>query len=74
MVMGSSMFMTDAGIDAELANEATTAIGAFLGQPGTLRIQIKPKTPFGAMSAMMGMPTKESLGFSATFTPATPQS
>lgn len=72
MVLGSSVFMTDAGIDAELANEATTAIGAFLGQPGTLRIQIKPKSPIGAMSLMLSPPTKESLGFSATFTPLNP--
>lgn len=72
MVKGSSVFMTDAGIDAELANEATTAIGAFLGQPGTLRIQIKPKSPVGAMSLVLSPPTKESLGFSATFTPLAP--
>lgn len=72
MVLGSSVFMTDAGIDAELANEATTAIGAFLGQPGTLRIQLKPKSPIGAMSLMLSPPTKESLGFSATFTPLAP--
>ncbi|MBK8840186.1 MAG: hypothetical protein IPO30_16190 [Hyphomonadaceae bacterium] len=71
MVMGSSVFLTDAGIDAALASEATTAIGAFLGEPGTLRIQIKPKTPVGAMTFMLSPPTKQSLGFSATFTPAT---
>ncbi|MDP3493608.1 MAG: hypothetical protein Q8R82_10870 [Hyphomonadaceae bacterium] len=72
MVLGSGVFMTDAGIDAELANEATTAIGAFLREPGTLRIQIKPKSPVGAMTFMMSPPTKESLGFSATFTPLAP--
>jgi hypothetical protein len=36
--------------------------------PGTLHIQLKPKNPIGAMTFMMS-PTKESLGFSATFTP-----
>ncbi|HOZ27632.1 MAG TPA: hypothetical protein PLH23_03810 [Hyphomonadaceae bacterium] len=71
MVLGSGVFMTDAGIDADLANEATAAIGAFLREPGTLRIQMKPKFPVGAMSLMMS-PTKESLGFSATFTPLAP--
>ncbi len=74
IITGSKVFMTDAGVEEALASEVTTAVAGFLSQPGTLRIQIKPKTPFGAMSAMMGMPTKESLGFSATFTPATPQS
>lgn len=74
MITGSKVFMTDAGIEDALAAEVTTAVAGFLSQPGTLRIQMKPKTPFGAMSMMMGMPTKESLGFSATFTPAAPQS
>ena len=74
IITGSKVFMTDAGVEEALAAEVTTAVAGFLSQPGTLRIQIKPKTPFGAMSAMMGMPTKESLGFSATFTPLVPQS
>lgn len=72
MITGAKVFMTDAGVEEALAAEVTSAVAGFLSQPGTLRIQIKPKTPFGAMSAMMGMPTKESLGFSATFTPAAP--
>jgi hypothetical protein len=74
IITGSKVFMTDAGVEEALAAEVTTAVAGFLSEPGTLRIQIKPKTPFGAMSAMMGMPTKESLGFSATFTPLVPQS
>lgn len=69
MINGSAVFLTDAGVDPALANEATTAIAGFLGGPGTLRIQLKPKAPIGLMTAMMS-PTKESLGFSATFTPA----
>jgi hypothetical protein len=40
--------------------------------PGTLRIQLKPKTPLGVMTAMAAPLTKESLGFSATFTPLPP--
>lgn len=73
MVQGSSVFMTDAGLDEALANEATAAIAGFLREPGTLHIQIKPKAPVGAMTFMMSPPTKESLGFSATFTPAVPK-
>jgi hypothetical protein len=69
MVSGASVFMTDAGIDPAIANEATAAIAGFLGGPGTLRIQIKPKTPFGVMTAMLAPITKESLGFTASFTP-----
>jgi hypothetical protein len=72
MINGSAVFLTDAGIDPALANEATAAISGFLGGPGTLRIQLKPKMPIGMMTAMMS-PTKESLGFSATFTPAAAQ-
>ena len=71
MINGSAVFLTDAGIDKALADEATAAVAGFLGGPGTLRIQLKPKAPIGLMTAMMS-PTKESLGFSATFTPAPP--
>ena len=52
----------------QVFSEATAAIAAFLSGPGTLRIQLKPAKPIGAMNLMMS-PTKESLGFSATFTP-----
>jgi hypothetical protein len=72
MVSGSTVFLTDAGVDPAIAGEATAAIAGFLAGPGTLHIQIKPKTPFGMMTAMMSPVTKESLGFSATFTPAAP--
>lgn len=70
MVQGASVFMTDAGVDPAISSELTTAAAGFLSGPGTLRLQIKPKQPFGMMSAMMSPITKESLGFSATFTPA----
>lgn len=69
MVSGSAELMTGVGVDASIANEATAAIAGFLSGPGTLRIQLKPAKPIGAMNLMMS-PTKESLGFSATFTPA----
>ena len=72
MVLGSSVFLSDAGIDPLIAAEATTAISGFLREPGTLRIQLKPKAPVGAMTFMLSPPTKESLGFSATFTPSAP--
>jgi len=70
LVQGSAVFLSDAGVDPVLASEATEAIAGFLGGPGTLRIQMKPKTPVGMMSAMMTPLTKENLGFSATFAPA----
>jgi len=70
LVQGSAVFLNDAGVDPALASEATAAIAGFLGGPGTLRIQIKPKTPVGMVSAMMTPLTKENLGFAATFTPA----
>jgi len=70
MVQGASVFMSDAGVDPAISSELTAAAAGFLSGPGTLRLQIKPKQPFGMMSAMMSPITKESLGFSATFTPA----
>ena len=72
MVQAASGFMTEAGVDAAIAEELTTATAGFLAGPGTIRLQLKPKQPFGMMSAMMQPITKESLGFSATFVPAAP--
>lgn len=73
MVQAASGFMTEAGVDQAIANELTAATAGFLAGPGTIRLQLKPKQPFGMMSAMMSPITKESLGFSATFTPAAPE-
>lgn len=73
MVQAASGFMTEAGVDQAIADELTAATAGFLAGPGTLRLQLKPKQPFGMMSAMMSPITKESLGFSATFTPAAPE-
>jgi hypothetical protein len=73
MLAASSVFLSDAGVDAAIASELSAAASGFMSGPGTLRIQLKPKTPLGVMSAMMPSAlTKESLGFSATFTPAAP--
>jgi hypothetical protein len=72
MVAASSVFMSDAGVDPVIAQEMTSAASAFLAGPGTLRIQLKPKTPLGVMSAFAMPMTKDSLGFSATFTPVAP--
>jgi len=72
MIAASSVFLTDAGVDAAIASELTGAASAFMAGPGTLRIQLKPKTPLGVMSAMATPLTKDNLGFTATFSPAAP--
>lgn len=72
MITASSVFMSDAGVDAAIAQELATAAAGFMSGPGVLRIQLRPKTPFGLLSAFSGPVTRDSLGFSATFTPAAP--
>ena len=72
MVTASSAFLADAGVDPAISSELTTAVSGFLAGPGTFHIVLKPKAPLGVMSAMMTPMTKENLGFSATFTAATP--
>lgn len=72
MITASSVFMSDAGVDAAIAQELATAASGFMSGPGTLRIQLKPKTPFGMVTAFSSPITKESLGFTATFTPTPP--
>ena len=72
MVTASSAFLADAGVDPAISTELTTAVSGFLAGPGTFHIVLKPKAPLGVMSAMMTPMTKENLGFSATFTAATP--
>lgn len=69
MLTGSAVFMKDAGVDAAIADELSAALAGFMSGPGTLHIQLKPKQPLGVMSAMLMPITKDSLGFSATFTP-----
>lgn len=72
MIAASSVFLTDAGVDAAIASELAGAASAFMAGPGTLRIKLRPKTPLGVMSAMATPLTKDNLGFTATFTPAVP--
>jgi hypothetical protein len=61
------------GVDKSVASEFSTAVAAFIKQPGTLNIKLKPATPL-ALADSSGAPpataTKSSLGFSATFTPS----
>ena len=60
--------VTGAGADAALASEFTTALAGFVKQPGSLNIKMKPAAPvaFGGATPL----TKQSLGFTASFTPS----
>jgi hypothetical protein len=61
------------GVDTAVANEFSTAVAAFVKQPGTLNIKLKPATPLALADDSGAAPataTKSSLGFSATFTPS----
>ena len=60
--------VTGAKAEPALANEFTTALAAFVKQPGSLNIKMKPAAPVTLDGA--GPLTKQSLGFSATFTPS----
>jgi hypothetical protein len=51
-----------------LANEFTSALAAFVKQPGSLSIKMKPAAPVALDGA--APLTKQSLGFSASFTPS----
>lgn len=57
-------------VDPKVASEFSNAMAAFVKQPGSLNIKLKPAQPM-ALGAMGASPvTKEQLGFSATFTPS----
>jgi len=57
-------------VDPKVAAEFTNAVAAFVKQPGSLNIKMKPAQPV-ALGALGSTPvTKEALGFSATFTPS----
>jgi hypothetical protein len=57
-------------VDPTVANEFSDAMAAFVKQPGSLNIKLKPAQPM-ALGAMGASPvTKQQLGFSATFTPS----
>jgi hypothetical protein len=58
------------GVDKAVASEFSSAVAAFLKQPGTLNIKLKPAQPLALADDKMGPVTKQSLGFSATFTPS----
>lgn len=61
--------LTAAGIDASISNELMAAVSSFVKQPGTLRITMKPAAPTQLIGSAAPI-TKQSLGFSATHTPA----
>jgi hypothetical protein len=64
--------VTGAKAEPALANEFTTALAAFIKQPGSLNIKMKPAAPLALGGDGAAPLTKQSLGFSATFTPSAP--
>ncbi len=60
--------VTGAKAEPALANEFTAALAAFVKQPGTLNIKMKPAAPVALDGA--SPLTKQSLGFSASFAPS----
>jgi hypothetical protein len=57
-------------VDQAVATEFTTAMAAFMKQPGSLNIKMKPAQPMALGALGAGPVTKQQLGFSATFTPS----
>jgi hypothetical protein len=62
--------VTGAQAEPALANEFTSSLAAFVKQPGSLNIKLKPAAPVALGGADAAPLTKQSLGFSATFTPS----
>jgi hypothetical protein len=60
--------VTGAKAEPALASEFTSALAAFVKQPGSLSIKMKPAAPVALDGA--APLTKQSLGFSASFTPS----
>ncbi|HEX5008113.1 MAG TPA: hypothetical protein VFV70_13430 [Hyphomonadaceae bacterium] len=60
--------VTGAKAEPALANEFTSALAAFVKQPGSLNIKMKPAAPVALDGA--APLTKQSLGFAASFTPS----
>lgn len=58
-------------VETAVATEFSSAMAAFMKQPGSLNIKLKPAQPIalGEMGAA-GPVTKQQLGFSASFTPS----
>ncbi|MEL6723665.1 MAG: hypothetical protein AAFP81_12770 [Pseudomonadota bacterium] len=64
------MMAQGSGVDMALVTEATTALGSFINDGGTLTLKMAPATPL-SVAAIMANPdpaayTKETLGFSAS--------
>ncbi len=57
------------GVDQGVASEFATAVAAFVKQPGSLNIKLKPAQPLGLADTKAPL-TKQALGFSATFKPS----
>jgi surface antigen len=68
ILSGTQDLVTGAKAEPALANEFTSALAAFVKQPGSLNIKMKPAAPVVLDGA--APLTKQSLGFSATFTPS----
>jgi hypothetical protein len=62
--------VTGAKAEPALASEFTSALAAFVKQPGSLNIKMKPAAPVALGGADAPPLTKQSLGFSAAFTPS----
>ncbi len=64
------MMAQGSGVDMALVTEATTALGSFINDGGTLTLKLDPATPLSVASIMANPDpaayTKETLGFSAT--------
>lgn len=72
VVAMAPMMAGGSGVDVEMITEVTTAISAFLTNPGTLSIKLAPSEPLSmaSLAAMEdpSMLTKEYLGLTATHT------
>lgn len=68
MVSAMGPDLTNAGVDAAVANELSAAVADFIRQSGKLHIVMKPAAPV-ALAAPGATLTKDTLGFSATYTP-----
>ena len=70
MLAAAPMMAGGTGIDGALIAEATSALGSFLNNGGTLTLKLDPSEPLSVASMMQNPDpsayTKESLGFTAT--------
>ncbi len=62
--------LTQAGVEKAVSDELVAAVSAFVKQPGTLTLKLKPSKPVSMQSTSdPAALTKAALGFSATYTP-----